>query len=143
MMKQLVLKWDTALTASSLAYAITATCNSVVCEIENEKTSDFTTAEYTLYQTSVARYSVIVSVSQTYVGDDANYVNVQKFLAAPVRRVQLITTSSVTGLNGYTAFNSDNAINFNVVDSQTQWQSNKRLRNVTFRLVSESKYNIS
>lgn len=144
-MKQIVLLWDSSLTGATLARSLTSTANSITCEITSEPISDFTTANDTLFQTTVGRYAVAITLSTENFNDslsgNANYKNVMRFLASPVRRIKYMTTTTYPDINGYDEFNSDNTINMNVDRYQTIWRGNRRNRSITMTLISEQVYN--
>lgn len=143
-MKQIVLEYDTVLTASTLTYSITANALDVRCEVVPETVSEFTTTDHSNFQYTIGRYSVFVNLTtNNWANDEQVFVNVGKFINAPLRRMHIIPTSSITSINGYTEFNSTNTINFNVSDASVTWGGNKTYRNYSFTLVSEDKYSIT
>jgi hypothetical protein len=140
-MKKIVLQYDTALTASPLGTSITCDSLAITCDVEHENVSEFISANDVKYVDTIGRYVIHFELSASnFEYDDAKYVAVKKFVSAPVRRIKIITSSSLTSLNGYTEFNTDNTINMIIESSDTIYNSNHRYRNVRIKLVSESTY---
>jgi hypothetical protein len=136
-MTTVILQYDTSLTGT-LTQSVTAQAVNIWCEMIPESVSEFTTVEHTNLQSVIGRYNVNIVFSLTnFENDNAMYIAVQRWIAAPVKSFH---TKGVTDINGYTSFSASNTYYWNIDSQSTNWMSNRKYRTLSVSIVSEKKY---